>query len=124
MGQGRTVAEVLRDVGFQNIEGLEVRLNNEIISLNTSVQEMYRLTVKDKAMLSSDVKGGIDLNPAQMALETKKEGQDFHFNFNGHDIDAAQIVGAEFEIERLSPVTNLPFILGLTTKNNDALVKI
>ena len=59
-------------------------------------------------------KGGIDLNPAQMSVQVNKEGNDFNFNLNGISIDAAQITGVSFIIRQISPVTNLPQILGLT----------
>lgn len=58
--------------------------------------------------------GGIDLNPAQMSMQVKNEGQDFKFNFNGMSIDAAQVIGATFTIRTMTPVTNLPLLLGLT----------
>jgi len=57
--------------------------------------------------------GGINLNPAQMSLQIKKEGEDFKFDFNGTEIDTAQITGATFTIRTMTPVTNLPLILGL-----------
>ena len=57
--------------------------------------------------------GGIDLNPAQMSMQVKKDGQDFKFDFNGTEIDAAQVTGATFTIRQMIPVTNLPQILGL-----------
>jgi hypothetical protein len=62
--------------------------------------------------------GGIDLNPAQMSMQVKKEGEDFKFNFNGTEIDAAQVTGATFIIRTMTPVTNLPLILGLSAKQS------
>ena len=59
------------------------------------------------------IKGGIDLNPAQMSIQVNKEGEDFKFNFNGTTIDAAQVTGATFTIRQMTPVTNLSQILGL-----------
>jgi hypothetical protein len=47
-------------------------------------------------------------------LHVKKEGEDFKFDFNGTEIDAAQITGATFTIRSMTPVTNLPQILGLS----------
>ena len=44
--------------------------------------------------------GGIDLNPAQMSMQVKKEGEDFKFDFNGTEIDAAQVIGVTFTIRR------------------------
>jgi N-methylhydantoinase B/oxoprolinase/acetone carboxylase alpha subunit len=58
--------------------------------------------------------GGIDFNPAQMSMQVKKQGEDFKFDFNGTEIDAAQVTGATFTIRTMTPVTNLSLILGLT----------
>jgi signal transduction histidine kinase len=60
--------------------------------------------------------GGIDLNPAQMSMQIKKQGEDFKFDFNGTQIDAAQVTGAAFTIRQMIPVTNLPQILGFNQK--------
>ena len=70
----------------------------------------------DDAMIGlNDVskKGGIDLNPAQMSMSVKKQGGDFRFEWNGQTFDAAQVTGATFTIRTMTPVTNLPQILGL-----------
>ena len=64
-------------------------------------------------------KGGIDLNPAQMSMQVKKEGENFKFNLNGMEIDAAQVTGATFTIRTMTPVTNLPMILGLNQEPAD-----
>jgi len=48
-----------------------------------------------------------------MNMQVKKDGQDFKFDFNGTEIDAAQVTGASFTIRTMTPVTNLPLILGL-----------
>jgi hypothetical protein len=65
--------------------------------------------------------GGIDLGPAQMSIQIKKEGESFKFNFNGTEIDAAQVTGATFTIRTMTPVTNLPQILGLNQEPADNL---
>jgi hypothetical protein len=69
--------------------------------------------------------GGIDFNPAQMSMRVKKDGQDFKFNFNGTQIDAAQAVtprwvvtGVTFTIRTMTPVRDLPLILGLSAKQS------
>ena len=59
------------------------------------------------------IPGGIDLNPAQMSMQVKEEGEDFKFDFNGTGIDAAQVTGATFTIHTMTPATNMPLILGL-----------
>jgi hypothetical protein len=48
-----------------------------------------------------------------MNMQVKKEGEDFKFYFNGTEIDSAQVIGAAFTIRQMTPVTNLPLILGL-----------
>jgi ElaB/YqjD/DUF883 family membrane-anchored ribosome-binding protein len=74
----------------------------------------------DQAMnANSTGPGGIDLNPAQMSMQVKKDGQDFKFNFNGTEIDAAQVTGATFTIRTMTPVTNLPQILGFNLEPTD-----
>jgi hypothetical protein len=71
-----------------------------------TVSELY-----DSAMQSGP--GGIDLNPARDVMQVKKDGADFKFEFNGQTIDAAQVTGATFTIRTMTPVTNLPEMLGL-----------
>jgi hypothetical protein len=68
---------------------------------------------KDQAMNVQGNKGGIDLNPAQMSMQVKNEGRDFRFNFNGNEIDAAEVTGVSFTIRQMLPVKNLLQILGL-----------
>ncbi len=68
---------------------------------------------EEKGAISISTKGGIDMNPAQMNLQVKNEGESFHFDFNGVEIDAAQVTGAEFIINDIKPVTNLLMELGL-----------
>ncbi len=63
--------------------------------------------------LSVKTSGGIDLNPAQMSMQIKREGEDFKYNFNGTQIDAALVTGVQFTIRQMRPVTNLPQVLGL-----------
>jgi hypothetical protein len=58
--------------------------------------------------------GGIDLNPAQMTVETKKEGGDFKFEWNGQTFNAAQVTGVTFTIRAMTPVVDLPGVLGLS----------
>jgi len=68
---------------------------------------------KDGAMAHKTDTGGIDLNPAQMSMQIKKQGEDFKFDFDGTQIDAAQVIGATFTIRQMTPVTDLPQIFGL-----------
>jgi len=69
--------------------------------------------------------GGIDFNPAQMSMEIKnsdtgKEGiasQETLAMTSDFSIDPAQVTGATFTIRQMTPVTNLPQILGLNSDN-------
>ena len=60
--------------------------------------------------------GGINLNPSQMSLQVKEDGMDFKFSFNGILIDAAQLTGMGFTIRQMTPVRDLPRILGFEDK--------
>ncbi len=81
--------------------------------------------VKDSAQAAlQSQKGGIDLNPAQMNIQVKNQGEGFKFNFNGQIIDAAQVIGATFTIRTMTPVTDLPLILGLKKEEPEALAKV
>jgi len=69
--------------------------------------------------------GGIDFDPAQMSMLVKKSGQDFKFDFNGTEIDAAQVTGATFTIRTMTPVINLSMELGLSSpKKEEVLAKV
>ena len=85
----------------KKLEKLEERFKN---------RNSPRLISKDQAM---HTKGGIDLNPAQINMQVKNGSQDFKFDFNGNEIDAASIIGATFTIRNMTSVTNLPLLLGL-----------
>jgi hypothetical protein len=72
----------------------------------------------EKARMAGIVqKGGIDLNPAQMSMKVKKDGLDFKFDLNGTEIDAAQVTGATFTINQMTPVTDLVAVLGIPISN-------
>jgi len=73
----------------------------------------HRHKLGDKAMKTFN-KGGIDLNPVQMSMEIKngpesKNGDSPHFL----DIDPAQVAGVSFTIRTMTPVKDLPQLLGL-----------
>jgi hypothetical protein len=70
-------------------------------------------THTDGAMVSGP--GGIDLNPAQMVMDIRKGAEDFKFDFNGLELDSRQIAGVQFNIRQITPVTNLPLILGINS---------
>ncbi|MBF0570979.1 MAG: sensor histidine kinase [Candidatus Omnitrophica bacterium] len=69
------------------------------------------------------LKGGIDFNPAKMGMQVKKEGADFKFDFNGTQIDAAQVTGATFTIKQMTPVTDLIAVLGISILNKSLAIQ-
>jgi len=71
------------------------------------------------AAMRSETEGGIDLNNARNVIQVKKEGENFKFDFDGTEIDAAQVTGATFTIRTMTPVTNLPEELGLNIEPAD-----
>jgi len=91
------------------IDELITDLENEAMLVPVALQG--RLVDQAEGMISR--KGGVDFNPAQMSMQVKKDGQDFKFDFNGIEIDAAQVTGAQFTIRTMTPVTDLAGILGL-----------
>ena len=135
--------ELVRDYEFSSVKtsSLKIAIKTESIILN-SKGEPYPLNeltqdlknkvnrswhffkmkagfdiyiVADKAMNhATSQEGGINLNPAQMSMQIKAQGADFKFNFNGIEMDAAQVTGVSFTINRMTPVTNMPQVLGLT----------
>ena len=74
-----------------------------------------RLPIADRAMAAKQKDGGIDLDPAQMTMDVKKEDGEFRFDFDPKGIDLNNIEGAEFIIRQMTPVTDLPLILGPKT---------
>jgi len=84
-------------------------------------QSVFNLRRQPKNVLSKN--GGIDMNPAQMRMQVKNQGEDFKFDFNGIEIDTAQVTGATFTIRTMTPVIDLPLILGLE-KEPEALAKV
>jgi len=76
---------------------------------------------KDRALISREdfhakKEGGINLNPSQFSLQINQVGDEFSFNFNGLPMETTQVAGISFVIYQIQPVTNLPQLLGLSTK--------
>ena len=80
----------------------------------TKVKEV-QAPIRDRAQLAGGVgkRGGIDLDPAQMSLDVKKEGEGFQFDGQWQSMDLRNITGAEFVIRQMTTVTDLPQVLGL-----------
>ncbi len=91
--------------------------NNIWVKKKISVIKIQEERLADAAMNVShhgaQGDGGIDLNPVQMNMQVRQEGEDFKFDFNGTTIDAAQVAGVTFTIRQMTPVTDLPALLGV-----------
>ncbi|MBZ0166128.1 MAG: hypothetical protein K8I00_04915, partial [Candidatus Omnitrophica bacterium] len=61
---------------------------------------------------SQDPLGGIDLNPANMTLETRGDGGDFHFQFDPGLQKDLHLDGFIPVIINITPVNTLPLLLG------------
>jgi hypothetical protein len=125
------------------VAGKDIRTEVDRMSNKLFISETYKTEktlVADLAMKSREP-GGIDLNPAQMRMEIEDRsptktfgddngrsafgddngrsafGDDILSSASGNDasftIDPAQVTGATFTIRTMTPVTNLPQILGL-----------
>ena len=104
--------------GANIIGGFTLEMQNDIKGIIQLAKDLLVGVPPDFAMSGEKRNGGIDLNPAQMSMQVKKEGEDFKFNFNGTEIDAAQVTGATFTIRTMTPVTDLPLILGLSANQS------
>ena len=95
----------------------------KFVRLLVKKSSLLKKNSKDEAMRVNLLKGGIDLNPAQMSMvlmpdtlssSQVKGSDDFKFEFNGQNFDTAQITGMSFTIRSITPVKNLPEILGVS----------
>ncbi len=67
----------------------------------------------DGAMIGNFTKGGIDLNPANMNLQIKRDGDGVALPVDLQDIEHINIRGFVPVIIKIVPVGNLPQLLGL-----------
>lgn len=121
MGIASLVDSYLTQAGFDSEHRRGVGERMVLNILNLSIRPLRQAELQDPTMSPRDGThavgarpfGGIDFNPAQMTMQVKKEGNDFKFNFNGKEINAAQVTGATFTINTMTPITDLPKLLGL-----------
>lgn len=66
--------------------------------------------------LSSDTKGGIDLNPGNMDMQTNYGGERIQLPMPDIPLESIQIDGLVPVILRVAPVVNLPLLLGLKSE--------
>lgn len=72
------------------------------------------LQVRGAESPSKDLKGGIDLNPAALQLQTKGETLDFHFPLADTDsLKDIEINGLVPMIINITPINNIPLFLGM-----------
>jgi hypothetical protein len=63
--------------------------------------------------------GGIDLNPNQFELESSGDTSQIKMNFSEEQLSTMPSQGFYPRIIQISPVTNLPFLLGVSKENNE-----
>ena len=64
-----------------------------------------------------DTKGGIDLNADQMRMDTRVQGEGVEMKVDQAMIERIRhedFEGLNFSIQSISPITNLPLLLGLS----------
>ncbi len=109
---------------FRETELIEVVFTEEAVQV---IQE--KLSSVDSAMLgdvatSSSVQenpGGIDFNPNLLELQIEGEGSDFNLQINNTNLEQIHIEGLLPVIINITPITNLPFILGTTESEMEPL---
>ncbi len=67
-----------------------------------------------------DQVGGIDLNPANLNIETKGTSIEFDLPFDVHELEGLPITGFTPIIFNITPVINLPLFLGLEDKQESS----
>jgi len=91
------------------------------------------LATSDQAMMASieeefkafdDNVGGIDLNPAQLNLETQGENIPLDIPTELPSLQNLQIEGLTPIIIQIVPITNLPMILGATEEKQEGILSL
>jgi len=108
------------DIGFDVAEDFIVNIFNEFRQntgyANETLDQYLSLTVipKEDGMMKAEDVGGIDLNPARMNLTTEGDAFDFGIPEEFQYLETMPINGLLPVIINITPVQNLPFLLGLT----------
>ena len=101
------------------------RLNNETTDPEVILDEV-RMAGKGSGVSSSPMaggtfrKGGIDLNPALLDLQIKRDGNGVPLPLPMQPIENMHIEGFLPIIINVTPITNLPLLLGLADTESDA----
>ena len=66
----------------------------------------------EQAVSDADAVGGIDLNPANLQLETRGDADELHFSVNPSLLKDMSVDGFVPVILNVSPVNSLPLLLG------------
>jgi len=88
-------------------------------------QGLVRNTEVDHSALSGEVlddtkrKGGIDLNPNMYSIEKKGEQSNFKFEFDNQNAISPNITGLVPIIINVTPVTNIPMLLGIKQEKEE-----
>jgi len=80
----------------------------------SSFSGLYSKSNTDEALLSERT-GGIDFNPNLLELQIQGEGLDFNLPLEEATVPQIQIDGLFPVITNITPITNLPVILGVST---------
>ncbi len=103
--------------------GLQDMLFGELVNNRVSleIQNLFEETLtaeKEQAIAPShspEETGGIDLRPENLDLKTEGTGFDFEVDFSSQELKQIDIPGLIPVIYSITPITNLPQLLGLET---------
>ena len=87
----------------------------------TNMADTYDVATSDDLMVAGrpDTTGGIDLSRARMNLQIKRDENGVPLPLNMQPIENINIEGLQPVIINITPVTNLPMLLGLTREKLD-----
>ena len=119
------VREILESRSAERVENAQRTLSTLVSEDNTSgvlsgidpmIASFYNsgnmaANYGDNSMMANP--GGIDLNPNMINLQSQGEGMDFNIPFNPQGMEDIRIDGFTPIIFNITPVTNLPFVLGI-----------
>jgi len=134
--EGISSKDILRWIDELKNEGLIVKASSPIDDLGKNaiisgwLIERYKssrlsnlgveeIGDKDAAVLNDDSVGGIDLNPNILEIETQGIKLNLNYSVDPTIIDNRNLEGLFPVIINISPVTNIPFLLGESQEQSD-----
>ena len=90
-------------------------------SLETTVKSSDSAQLIENRREEKDDVGGIDLTRKKINLETQGQGVEFNLPFDPNHLDQIPINGLTPVIFQITPITDLPLLLGLADEDSKQL---